>query len=88
MAHLRLESSPALETFAAPAGQVFVLKKLPLWVREGAALCFIYNGASPDPPGFPTKLLLHRNEAAILRDIVGALFVGRWSRPLQGLQSR
>ena len=50
-AHERLKPSPALEAFAASAGLLFALKKLPVWVRGGAGLCFIYNGASPDPPG-------------------------------------
>ena len=75
MAHLRLESSPALETFAAPAGQLFVLKKLPLWVREGAALCFIYNGASPDPPPrFPTTFTASQRSGNLPRHHGRAIF--------------
>jgi hypothetical protein len=40
------------------------------------------------PREVPRKMKLHRNKAEILRDIMGALFVSRWSRPLSRLQSR
>jgi hypothetical protein len=78
---------PEPQRFAAMTGMIFISNCAPSneQVRRER---HVGNGRRGRPREVPRKPKLHRNKAKLLHDIMGALSVSRWSRPLSRLQSR
>ena len=80
--------APEPQRCAAMTGMFFFSNCALRTNRFGVNDMWAMAAAAADPVRFHAKMKLHRNKAEILRDIMGALFVSRWSRPLSRLQSR